>query len=329
MIYFPKPALVLTSLLVLMSAACTTKDSQAQLQPKSPPKAEAKVHVPAEFAPFWSDGKAEISAYKGTQLRYNEVRPCTSVLIFVTEPFHAEKQVKADAPEGGTSPYTSVLKLNHTKRFQTGIYTYSLMTSVFTPFQPAVVQGTEYSPAAPLKITFSAQEWCGMVFHQLNRLQDKTMRSQSKSYFEREGDRDETLKADEKTLFGDDAFIAVRELLKPLPAGTVTFYHTLEHARIMHKPLASEEISIAKKDAIMRFRGTNAEVMEWTLTGKEFVWMFTVEKQYPRRILSYQFSEGGQVVEKAALQESMRLPYWKLNANGDESYLQELGISSK
>ncbi len=313
-------------LLPIVSVSCGAKRSQAQLP--STQQQATSIAIPAEFGQYWNDGKAEISAYKGVQLRYNEVRPCTSVLIFVTEPFNAEKQVKADAPDSNRM-YTSVLKLNHTKRFQTGIYTYSLMTSVFTPTQPAIVQNTAYNPTAPLKITFSGQEWCGMVFHQLNRQADKSMRSAANSYFESEGDKTETLQADDNTLFADDAFIAVRELLKPLAAGTYSFYHTLEHARISHKALAPQEVSIAKKDATLRFRGQDAAVTEWTLTGKNFVWLFTVEKQYPRRILSFQFTEGGKVIEKAELQESMRLPYWKLNANGDEHYVQELGISGK
>jgi hypothetical protein len=280
--------------------------------------------INAQFWQFWSDGKAEISFYKGIQVRYGEVRPCKTFLIFVTEPFNGEKQVKADQADAKNSIYNGVMKLNHVKRFQTGIYTYSLMTSVFTSITPSTVQKTTYNVGAPLKITFSGQEWCGMTFHQLNRQADKSMKSRSHSYFESEGDREDILKADENTLFADDAFIAVRELIRPLNAGTVAYYPTLHHARISHKPLAPEQATISKKHVQTRFGKTPMQATEWTISAQTGIWTFTVEKQYPRRILAYQYSEKGTVIEKAELQESTRLPYWKLNAVKDEHYLFEL-----
>lgn len=325
-------ALVVMTLSCVMASCNKAQEHQAPATVKSQQDTHKqgthtpRIQIPAEFWQFWSDGKAEISTYKGTQVRYNEERPCTSVLIFVSEPFNAEKQVKADAPNND-SIYTSVLKLNHVKRFQTGIYTYSLMTSVFTPLTPSTVQNSTYNATAPLKITFSGQEWCGMVFHQLNRQPDKSMRSLTRSYFETEGDTEETLQSDENTLFADDAFIAVRELLKPLPTGKKKFYHTLEHARISHRTLEEEDISIAKNEVTVRFRGRETPATEWTLSGASAEWKFIVEKQYPRRILAFQFTENGRVIEKAELQESMRLPYWKLNATTDEHYIQELGLT--
>jgi hypothetical protein len=283
----------------------------------------------AQFWSFWSDGKAEIGYYKGTQVRYGEVRPCKSFLIFVTEPFNGEKQVKADNPDGKNKIYNGVMKLNHVKRFQTGIYTYSIMSSVFTSVTPCVVNNSTYNVGAPLKITFTGQEWCGMTFHQLNRQADKSMKSRSNSYFESESDREEMLKSDENTLFGDDAFIAVRELTRPLNAGTITFYPTLEHARISHKPLAPEQATVSKKDASTRFAGTTTPAVEWTIAAQSGTWTFTVEKQYPRRILAFQYTEQGKVIEKAELQTSKRLPYWKLNKLGDEHFLTELDKTAK
>ncbi len=292
------------------------------------------------FWQFWGDGKAEIGFYKGTQVRYGEVRPCKSFLIFVTEPFNGEKQVKADRADASNPAYNGVLKLNHTKRFQTGIYTYSLMTSVFTSATPCTIKQNgadiRYGVGAPLKITFTGQEWCGMTFHQLNRQADKSMKSRSQSYFESEGDREELLKADEQTLFADDAFIAVRELLRPLNAGMITYYPTLDHARISHIPLAAEQATVSKKDVSTRFRGANLPATEWTISGQNataqngaWQWTFTVEKQYPRRILAFQYMENGRLIERAELQELTRLPYWKLNAVKDEHYLSELDKSSK
>jgi hypothetical protein len=225
--------------------------------------------------------------------------------------------------------YANVLKLNRVKRFQTGIYAYSIMTSVFTPLSPARARGASFGVGAPLKITFTAQECCGMTFQQLNRQADKTMLSQSNSYFESESDRRETLKADETTLFGDDIFIVARELIKPLQTGSYTYYPTLEHARVSHQALAPTQITVAKqraRRANLLSGGAQTDVVEWTFSGKNFRWTLAVEQSYPRRILAFHYEENGKTVEKAEIKGSERLPYWQLNANGNESYLRSLGI---
>ena len=62
---------------------------------------------------------------------YGDVHDGEAVLIFVTEDFLPKLQVKqevSDAPDA-----ISVLKLNGYRRFYTGIYPYTVMTSSFTP----------------------------------------------------------------------------------------------------------------------------------------------------------------------------------------------------
>ena len=50
---------------------------------------------------------------------------------------------------------------NFTKKFATGIYPYSMMTSVYSPIEVGENPKT-------LKVSTSAQEWCGHVYTQLN-----------------------------------------------------------------------------------------------------------------------------------------------------------------
>ena len=83
-----------------------------------------------EFKKYWYAGNAEITSYKLEQARYGELREGTSVLIYVTEPFLPEVQVKADRSNSTNIP---VLKLNATKKYLTGIYPYSIMSSTFYP----------------------------------------------------------------------------------------------------------------------------------------------------------------------------------------------------
>ena len=65
--------------------------------------------------------------------------------------------------------------------YRTGIYPYSLMTSVFSPVD---TEGVQF----PEKITMSTQEWCGHVFTQMN-LKWNGYRTRSFSYFEGEHDQ--------------------------------------------------------------------------------------------------------------------------------------------
>ena len=84
---------------------------------------------PETFDRIWFRGKAEVTRYELRQARYGQVHEGDAVLVFVTEDFLADKQVKKEHGKGKAGP---VLKLNFTKKFNTGIYPYSLMTSTFT-----------------------------------------------------------------------------------------------------------------------------------------------------------------------------------------------------
>ncbi|MEP0134348.1 MAG: hypothetical protein ABJJ25_08975 [Eudoraea sp.] len=128
------------------------------------------------FKDYWYSGEAEITSYKLEQARYGELRDGHAVLIFVTEPFLADKQVKADRSNPGNIP---VLKLNSTKKYFTGIYPYSVMSSSFYP-----VKDNQHA----IKISSSVQEWCGHVYAQLNNKEE--FEYEAHSYFEGEADQE-------------------------------------------------------------------------------------------------------------------------------------------
>ena len=161
-------------LIVIFISSCGSSVSQ---QPKSASS--------SDFNSYWYGGEAEITSYELEQARYGEVHKGTAVLVFVTEPFSKNKQVKLDNWRDQSEDNVSVLKLNMTKKFLTGIYPYSMMMSTFTP-----VSYDQYPQT--FKVTTSSQEWCGHTWMQLN-LQKKDYHLKAFSYFESEGDVEEKI----------------------------------------------------------------------------------------------------------------------------------------
>ena len=98
------------------------------------------------FGSYWHDGKAELDGYRLTVQRYGHARHGRAVAIYVTEPFSRSKHVKLDDPSKAPGDAVDVLKLNLARDFQTGIYDYHTIVSLF-------VASADF---APLKIAFSS-----------------------------------------------------------------------------------------------------------------------------------------------------------------------------
>ena len=134
-----------------------------------------------DFYAHWADGKAELSSYEVVQPRYGELRQGYGVMIFVTESLHRQTFIKVDSPTPEADQFYA-LKLNHILQFTTGIYDYSVMTSVFSQ----VADGQH--PFELRRISFSAQEWCGQVFDEA-LFRNGQINGQISSYFASEGPR--------------------------------------------------------------------------------------------------------------------------------------------
>ncbi|MFT5859405.1 MAG: hypothetical protein ACI865_001506 [Flavobacteriaceae bacterium] len=167
---------------------------------------------------YWYHNAAEITSYKLTQARYGELHEGTAVFVFVTEPFSTVNFTKADSQ---SSDNVSVLKLNQTRKFTTGIYPYSMMTSSFFPFK----EGNH-----SIKVSSSMQEWCGHVFMDL-RTAKSGFNASVNSYFEGESYADKNIP---KALLEDDVWSLLR-LRTKLPIGKVKMYPSQSYARLMHK----------------------------------------------------------------------------------------------
>jgi hypothetical protein len=271
----------------------------------------------AEFDETWHDGRAELSGYSLKVSRYGQARDGKCVMIFVTEPFSESKRVKADDPDKNPKDTFNALKLNLVRDFQTGIYDYNTMVSVF-------VRSDNFSPA---KVSFSSAEWCGHVYKEL-LFHPHKIDGYYASYFE---DESGPVKLDtvDHGVAEDNLFILLRGLrgdyLKPGEVKEVPLLPSVYFGRVTHTE--------AKWTTAEITRGKDAEKI--TVPAGDFTTMvykiktadgrngtFYIEDKYPHRIIRWEMLPD----MRGELTGSERLPYWKLNRNGHESYLEKLGL---
>ena len=298
------PARLAVLALALAFSACTATDAPPD------PGFEAPGHAASSdtFGAYWYQGLAELTTYDLQQARYGEIHPGEATLIYVTEPFLSEQQVKADDPEADGA--VTVLKLNATRTFTTGIYPYSMMTSVFAP-----VEG-----GGALKVTTSAQEWCGHTFTQLNRTADG-YRMRLFSYFEQESDQDRALPA---IRLEDDLWVQLRLDPEALPTGALTLVPGTFFQRFSHRPLTPERATATLTDS--------ADVRTYTLTYPDLdrTLAITFSADFPHTVERWsetRRSRGEELTTAATRRARRTLPYWQLNSREDAVYRDSLGLA--
>lgn len=264
-------------------------------------------HVSEDYHNYWSQGLAEINHYDLTQARYGELRKGTAELIFVKEEFLWKEQVKSDNQSEFTAP---VLKLNAVRKFQTGIYPYSILTSVFQPF-------CEHSESGARKLTFSSQEWCGHVYTQMNHV-GKQWFCTSHSYFATEGDQKIALN---KKVTEDELFNQIRMNPKKIKTGKTKIIPSLAYLRLLHKPFEPYDAEVKK------FQSGDTSFVEVNYTGNNRAVKIAYENVFPYKILGWteKFTSNGAdngklLMTKAELKNTVKLDYWNKNALADTSY---------
>lgn len=275
----------------------------------------------ADFGGYWYQGKAEISSYQLSQARYGEMRQGEAVLIFVTEDFSKEKQVKLDYPGRNPADAVNVLKMNFTKRFDTGIYPYSMMLSTFTP-----VESVPSKSPATIKISTSSQEWCGHTFSQLN-LSEKGYRSEIRSYFESEGDVNSELG---NHLSEDELWTAIRLNPLELPTGNTKLIPSTFAARLLHFDLDAQEAELK-----LEKHPENRAHMLYSIYYPEMdrTLKITFQQAFPHTIVAWEetYKDGfgpnaAKLTTRARILEQRLLPYWSMNSNSDSHLREELGL---
>jgi len=256
-----------------------------------------------DFKEYWYAGTAEITSYKLTQERYGELREGTSVNIFVTEDFVPNVQVKANNTASKNIP---VLKLNHTKKYLTGIYPYSVMTSIFSPVQTS---------NHPIKVTHSIQEWCGHVYVQLNNR--KKFEIKAHSYFEGEADQEIDLP---KNWLESDLWSRIRINPEELPTGNFTILPSFEYFRMSHKEIATHSAigSLVKGDSISSY------TLSYSDLDRELKIYFS--SQFPYTIERWEETHANGLKTTAEKMKRMRSAYWGQNSNKDLRLRDSLGL---
>ncbi|MFP4846137.1 septum formation inhibitor Maf [Winogradskyella sp. PE311] len=302
--------IVMVSLTLLNSCKKNKQEPSENLalsEPKTEKEViESKSILSKEFNDYWYAGEAEITSYKLEQARYGEIRNGNAVLVFVTEDFLPNKQVKADNYSKKNTP---ILKLNATKNFNTGIYPYSIMQSTFYP-----VVNNKHA----LKISASVQEWCGHVYTQLNNRDDFEVMSHS--YFESEGDQTFNVK---KTWTENEIWTKLRINPSSLPIGEIEIIPSLEFTRLKHIDIKSYQATTALKDGIYTI----------TYAALNRTLKINFNQEFPFDILGWEETSisgygpnSKTLTTKATKLESIKSAYWNKNNNANEVLREKLRL---
>lgn len=303
-------------LVFLVFSACqrsSNDDSAAKPQP-------VVMEETSKLSEYWYQGEAEINRYRLEQNRYRDLHPGEAVVVFVSEDFLTDKQVKNDNYENPNS--TSVLKANIFRRFTTGIYDYSIMNSVFTPSQVADYPAT-------MKVTLSAQDWCGQGFMQLNQ-RGKNYAVKQYSYFENEGDQQSEVQVQ---LLEDEIMSRIRINPDALPTGKFEMLPGTAFVRLMHKPFEATEVNASREvytgDAFESEQQLKVYKIEMPAFSRTMEFVYQAEAPYIIEGWTDTYPSAFDKklrTSKATRTETMKSPYWEKNALEDTVLRNELGV---
>lgn len=303
---------LLCAFLFIILLGCDDATGQSQ---------KAKEATSKEFRDYWYNGTAEITRYKLEQARYGEIHEGEAVLIFVSEDFLSDKQVKYEGGEK-TSSIVPIIKLNFTKKFFTGLYPYSMMSSVFTPVN------TEMKT---MKVTTSSQEWCGHTFTQLNHRGNK-YKGVLHSYFMNEGDRKFEI---EDVLLEDEIWNQIRLNPDNLPTGNIEIIPSTLYSRLGHT-------EVKKENAVATLKSVDKEGLSDTplnsysikYTNQNRTVEIIFEKSFPHQIVEWTetaksgFGNNAKILTtKATKTHQIKNAYWNKNSVSDGNLRKELGLN--
>lgn len=303
---------VLTLVLFVSLIACNQKEAQEfELQDTASKTSEFSYSPPQNYKDYWYNGTAEISSYTLSQARYGELRDGQAVLVFVTEPFSTKHNTKADNP---APKDPSVLKLNATRKFNTGIYPYSMMNSTFFP-----IENGEQS----LKVSSSVQEWCGHAYMELKN--KETFLVNIDSYFQGESVQDLAL---EKTDLEDDIWSKIRLQPQLLKEGNFTMIPAFFYLRLKHVQAKAYNVNAELNS---QTDGNSVYKLEYPELGRSLSISF--KTAFPHTIESWSetyssgFGDSAKSITTTAKRiKTIRSAYWKRNANSDLVLRDSLGL---
>ncbi|HEY3214869.1 MAG TPA: hypothetical protein VGK93_00100 [Candidatus Eisenbacteria bacterium] len=260
---------------------------------------------------LWDDGTAEFSTYVGTTRRYGEDRATEARIVVVKEDLLRATLVKSEqGPVPGKT--LEAIKLNVLVDFQTGVYTYHQMASVFFDRRTMEV----------LKETMSHTEACGITYVRVGPKQGRLVH-EAHSYWEGEADREVPLRwpAGGEPLYWDALPVSLRRWMAG-PSGPseqrvwllpsqVSGRSPVESTRPARATIRMSDVATIQVPA-GRFAARRFEVQ--TAQGADTLWL---DRRFPHTMLKLDTAAGRHL----ALRQTLRLDYWNRHRNGDERIL--------
>lgn len=285
------------------------------------PENKLKTYIPnQDFKDYWYQGKAELNRYELEQARYGEIYKGYAILVFVKEDFLMHKQVKLE--HGPSDDALPVLKMNAIRKFATGIYAYSILTSVFTPF--------DIKNVPTLKVSNSNQDWCGHTYAQIN-LRAGKYEGLAHSYFEDEADQ--TFKIN-KVLLEDEIWARIRLNPQSLPTGELEIFPGLYFIRLRHKKFESQKAE-AQLSTIVDTSLSEEPINVYTVNYQSIDRRLniTFEQDFPYSILGWEETyksgwgdKAKELTTRARRTNVLNTDYWTKNSVADSTYRKMLGL---
>ena len=200
------------------------------------------------------------------------------------------------------------------------------MTSTFFPIQ-------SYENHA-IKISSTAQEWCGHTYIQLNNRRNK-FSIQQNSYFQNEGDKQYEI---EKALLEDEIWTLIRINPELLPVGEIEMIPGMQYVRLLHTEYKSEQAVAEEREVLDPDLSPNS-LIQYSIMYSDLSrsLKITFEKEFPYRILAWEESfkplavngnKSELMITKARRTNTLMLDYWNKNSVADSTYRYDLGINN-
>ncbi len=299
--------------------ACSSREGRSSRDEATAPALErpsqaARRH--RDFPSYFHRNLAELNRYALSQSRYGETHEGEAVLVFVTEDFHKDSQVKYEG--GDREGVIEVLKMIAYRSFFTGIYPYTVSTAVYDPVDPRT--------PSPMKAVGSVTEWGGSTFMQWNR-DTVGFRVVAHSYFEGEADRRVELP---DVLLEDSLFTQIRTDPSALPTGMRSVVPGLHHLRFEHLPLHAYAARLERDRASHPAAG-GGEVERYTIRYPEIGRTLRIYfgAAFPHEIFGWEeeLAAGDEVqLTEASRTHALLDDFWNHNGRAHAPYRAALGL---
>lgn len=269
------------------------------------------------FADYWYKNKAEINSYALQKDNNGQSSLGEAIMIFVTENFRTDKQVKLEADN--KSEAISVLKVNLTEKFLTGINDYSVMTSAFSSVD------TKAFPHA-LKVATSIQDWNGMAYLQLNN-RNRAYQIEGKSYVEKEVQEDFELK---RAWLEDEIWNRIRLSPETLPTGDIEMIPSFSYSQLTHQlPTVLSAKAELKDYTGTDFTEKKLKVFSITYPEKSRSVEIVFQEVFPYKIMGWtehNVNQGKTWTTKAILKKTLLSDYWTEHSPKDVALRDSLSL---